>query len=726
MKNTRVFIYGTGIVSALGTGVVSTVQSLRQNQSAIRPLDLFTLGQGEPLPVGQADFPEDPASVLPRTHRLAFQAATETMQDATCVPDAVVIGTTTGGMLQTEQLLRSHCADAACYGYHGLGTVAEYLATEFHCTGPAVTVSTACSSGAVAITLALNMLRSGQAETVLVGGADSLCRLTYCGFHSLQLVDRKGCKPLDENRNGMAVGEGAGMLLLSTRYLDTAKAELLGAGLSCDAYHPAAPHPDGEGAYAAMEKALRDAGLPAEQIDYINLHGTGTPDNDLAESKAVRRLFSPPPYLSSVKGATGHSLAAAGAIEAVLAVIAITHNLLPANTGLEHVDPAIGLQPVKEPAEQALRTVLSNSFGFGGNNGSLVIGEIGVCENTSPPVMQANKTLAIHGFACITGAGLTDATVEQVSLGNHVAGCADISLVAEGLPPRMIRRLKRMPQMTLSLARHAMERCDGVAPQPESVFMGTGWGALSETHDFLERLAKSDDQFSSPTDFVGSVHNAPAGQVAIMLKATGANITTSGGDYSFEQAVFAAGNILSQEKAAVLMGVDEGHEVFSPLLDASISPGTPLADGGAAFAISREKEGARCLLSIPYFRTCVADNWVQELVHSLQSVTSGDLAAYGLIMAGIPAAYTTQGEEQLRKFFQYTGLDTPVLHYRDLLGEFASASAVATALAASFLETGRVPVSLTKGKEVQLDAVHNRILVLGLGRQVTAMELARP
>jgi 3-oxoacyl-(acyl-carrier-protein) synthase len=162
-------------------------------------------------------------------------------------------------------------------------------------------VSTACSSGVVAIALALKMLRSGMFRTVLAGGVDSLSRLTYFGFHSLQLVDQTGCKPLDQNRQGMAVAEGAGMILLTTEKPVHYRAEILGAGLSCDAYHPAAPHPEGEGAFMAMQRALTDAGISPEAIDYINLHGTGTPDNDLAEAKAVGRVLTTPPPLSSIK-----------------------------------------------------------------------------------------------------------------------------------------------------------------------------------------------------------------------------------------------------------------------------------------------------------------------------------------------------------------------------------------------------------------------------------------
>ena len=302
-------------------------------------------------------------------------AADQAMADARRMPDAVVVGTTTGGMHTTERLLESNVIDPAAYRWHAAGSVAEDLAARFNCKGAVMTVSTACSSGAVAIKIALEMIRTGTARCVLTGGADALCRLTYYGFNMLQLIDPQGARPLDKNRRGMSVAEGAAMLLLTTDDSRNAVAELLGAGLSCDAYHPAAPQPEGRGAYQAMISALGDAGFSASEIDYINLHGTGTPDNDLAEARAVMRLFKDrQPPASSVKGALGHPLAAAGAVEAVIAGICLSGQWIPANTGTDSPDPALGLHPVMTPRKIPVRTVLSNSFGFGGNNAAVVIG----------------------------------------------------------------------------------------------------------------------------------------------------------------------------------------------------------------------------------------------------------------------------------------------------------------------------------------------------------------
>ncbi len=719
MKKIPVYIAGAGIISALGSGLAATAAALRENSSAIVPLSLFPLVQGDSLPVGQVGGLEDMPE-LPRTHRLALTAARQAMQGRKNSPDAVIIGTTTGGMLESEQLLRHGIVDTASYRYHGLNTVAQVVGDDCGCRGPMLTVSTACSSGAVALTLALRMLRRGRAECVLVGGVDSLCRLTYFGFHSLQLVDRNGCRPLDKNRQGMAVAEGAAMLLLTNRRPQNPLAELLGAGLSCDAWHPAAPHPQGAGALAAMRTALADAGISPADIDYINLHGTGTRENDLAEAKAVRSLFPDPPPLSSIKGATGHSLAAAGAIEAVVAVLAVRQGLLPGTVGLEEPDRDLRLQPLRQGEEKNVDLVLSNSFGFGGNNGSLVIGRPRAVTSVAAAGACDPGWLTIHGASCLTGAGGRDATMEKLLAGESVAGRPADDQVSRGLDPGKIRRLKRLPRMALNLSRSAFAHC-GPGNTPRSVFMGTGWGALSETHAFLERLAETDERFPSPTDFVGSVHNGPAGQVALMFEATGANITTSGGDYSFEQALIAADLMLDEDEAAFVLGADEYQENLSPLFDPSARGGANRADGGSAFVVSRSLPGGRCRVRSVFYGPGTTD--MESLV---QACGGQDYLQQRcrLILAGIPAAGSAAGEEQLRKFLARVRAVVPVFRYRRQIGEFASATAVAAVLAATILEKGDSADLSADGRPVF--SGHDSIFVLGLGATITVMEFTRP
>ncbi len=404
-------IAGMGILSALGIGPAATLAQLQSGQSALSPLSNFPTPSHDALPVGSVPLHIQADDTLPRAHRLARAAADQAMEKSIAPPDAIVLGITTGGMDITEECLRADNRRQDPLLYHSLSSVVEDLADRFHCSGPLLTISTACSSGAVAIKLALEMIRTGQMRHVLAGGVDGLCRLTYYGFKSLQLLDPAGARPLDQERRGMSVAEGAALLLLKPFEGKQPGTAILGAGLSCDAYHPARPHPEGRGALAAMQAALGDAGLDSGRIDYINLHGTGTTDNDLAEARAIQRLFGKNhPPLSSVKGAMGHTLAAAGAAEAVIAALCIENQLLPGNTGCRAPDKALGIAPILEPQPQSLETVLSNSFGFGGNNAALVIGR--PKDNGSTAIGAYSPRMRISGWSAFTGAGDLDATLD--------------------------------------------------------------------------------------------------------------------------------------------------------------------------------------------------------------------------------------------------------------------------------------------------------------------------
>jgi 3-oxoacyl-(acyl-carrier-protein) synthase len=711
----RVFVKGTGIICALGQNGADTLSALERGDSGLKPLTRFEPSHTPPLPVGE--IPDlTPDGALPVTHVLARIAADQAM--ATCheALDAIVLGVTTGGMATTEILLKSGCQDPEQFQYHAIGSVAVDLARRYRCTGPLITVSTACSSGGGAIALALAMLRSGRFSRVLTGGVDSLCRLTYYGFKSLQLIDPQGSRPLDRERAGMSVAEGAGMLLLEAGDEPSSGIEITGAGLSCDAHHPAQPHPEGRGALAAMRAALRDAGVSLHEIDYINLHGTGTMDNDRSEAIAIKALFGEnPPPLSSIKGATGHSLAAAGAIEAVIATLAIERGLLPANTGCITPDPTLGLTPVQAPTKKPIRTVLSNSFGFGGNNAAILIGRS--AGTKKPAATGPIVPFSVLDFAAVTGAGHTAHTFERLGRDLPCHGKLAEETLCEALPPRLIRRVKRLTQMALALSAEVEKSADG--SRPDAVFFGTGWGSLSETKDFLHGLFETGEKFSSPTDFIGSVHNAPAGQIALMTRAEGPNITLSGGDYSFEQALFAAQLLITDETPVLVLGADEGHEPLSPLFDPSVAAGGLLSDGGGVLLLKRAGDSSGPIVHLKYFKTGFeTDNKHLPGPEELMNQLGGPEAVktrYGLILAGIPAAQRQLCRAQMDKFINLTGFTGRVVDYRRLTGEFATAASVATVFAAGLVKNGKVFSLAAKA-----------VLVLGLGSTITAIDVASP
>lgn len=722
MTSVRIYISGMGVISSIGRGIAETREAVQKGLKGIRPLRLFPTAPHQPLPVGEVPgLIEDDS--LPRTHQLARLAAEQAMAECERAPDAVVLGITTGGMLTTETHLEKKVLDPKLYRHHSAGSVAEDIARRYQCSGPVVTVSTACSSGTVALKIALEMLRAGIVRRVLAGGADSLCRLTYYGFNALQLIDPEGARPLDKNRRGMSLAEGAAMLLLVANEPENAVAELLGAGLSCDAHHPVTPHPQGQGAMAAMQAAIQDAGISVADIDYINLHGTGTLDNDLSEARALNSLFPrQKPLLSSVKGALGHSLAAAGAIEAVISAMSISIPLVPANIGCSLPDPDLKLDPVMQPSNRPICTVLSNSFGFGGNNAAVVIDAPG--KHKRAGASAKIEPLAILGSACVTGAGNVEKTIEHISIGKTCKGMLSIQEISENLSPRDVRRLKRFPRLALSLAAAAHEN-SGRADTPSAVFLGTGWGALSETYDFLTRLYETGKQFPSPTDFIGSVHNAPGGLIAMQFQATGANITMTGGDYSFEQSLMAASLLSSDISATFLViGADETHAVLSRLFDRSVLADETQSDGGGALCLKRVENTSELYINFAFYENALNN---PEVISSLIQRLGGPEQInirYGALLAGIPAACRSDGQRQLQSFLSLTGIKIPVIDYRKIIGEFASASAVAAVLAVKFMQDGKIPGSLLNGTALHLN--QKGALIIGLGGFITAMEVVSP
>jgi 3-oxoacyl-[acyl-carrier-protein] synthase-1 len=303
---------------------------------------------------------------------------------------AVVAATSTSGIAETQQVLQEiHDGHGMPADYHAIrgaiGGLAEFIVRYLQLQGPACTVSTACSSSANAFLSARRLLRLGLCDAVVVGGVDSLCDLTLRGFEALEALSSGTCRPFSVDRDGINIGEAAALFLLSR---EAGPVEFLGGAGSSDAFHISAPHPDGEGAFQAMRGALADAGLAPGQIDYLNLHGTGTPQNDAMESKAVFRLFGGDTWCSSTKALTGHTLGAAGALEAAFCWLVLETGQWPDATGPARPDPELpqlrflGSQvalPVGNPTSLVHnpRYCMSNSFAFGGNNVSLVMGKGG-------------------------------------------------------------------------------------------------------------------------------------------------------------------------------------------------------------------------------------------------------------------------------------------------------------------------------------------------------------
>ncbi len=291
----------------------------------------------------------------------------------------IIIGTSTSGIYETELAYQARLATGALpedfdfKHQHAWVATAEFLKKELSLGGPCYAISTACSSSGKAVAAGQRWIEAGICDAVLVGGVDSICHLTLHGFNSLELTSETPCTPLDRDRNGISLGEGAGLILLERDRISDKHAVFVGYGESSDAYHMTAPHPDGAGSAQAMRSALTEAGLQPDAIDYINLHATGTRLNDQSEMRAMASVFESKTACSGTKGMTGHTLGAAGAIEAVITLLALEHGFAPGTCGIRHVDDEFSSHLLTETVQlPGIRYVMNNNFGFGGNNVSLI------------------------------------------------------------------------------------------------------------------------------------------------------------------------------------------------------------------------------------------------------------------------------------------------------------------------------------------------------------------
>jgi 3-oxoacyl-[acyl-carrier-protein] synthase-1 len=385
--------------SCIGRGVTPTLSALMEQRSGLARCEFETVKIdthiGEVPGVDAQRLPKDLQIFNCRNNRLAeLGVQQDGFFDAVQAAAArwgrrrvgVFIGTSTAGIMQTELAYRARDAVSGAlppsfeYGpTHNSFSVADYLRHRCRLEGPAVVASSACASSAKVFGSARRMIEAGLIDAALVGGTDSLCLTTLYGFHSLQLSSPAPCRPFDAARDGISIGEAAAFVLLERvpENLDADAVLLYGVGESSDAYHMSAPHPEGLGAKRAMQAALTAASLEPGDIDYINLHGTGTPSNDRSESQAVTSIFGPTTPCSSTKGATGHTLGASGALEAVISVLAIQNGLMPGGVHTTRVDPNLTAHYIKENRRARVLRVLSNSFGFGGTNCSLIFGRAG-------------------------------------------------------------------------------------------------------------------------------------------------------------------------------------------------------------------------------------------------------------------------------------------------------------------------------------------------------------
>ena len=555
----NIAVTGIGIICAIGNNASEVLESLRTGRTGIAPMRYLQSSHKE-LPVGEVKLSneemlrmlgQDETAIISRTvlmGAIAIRQALEQVRlDLRGKRIVVINGTTVGGMDITERFFRQMKEDDALLPLiekHDCGSSTREMADLADLRDAEVcTVSTACSSAVNAIILGSEMLQNDEADIVIAGGSEALSRFHLNGFNSLMILDKEPCRPFDKNRAGLNLGEGAAFVVLqaSTDF----PIFIRGYANRCDAFHQTASSENGEGAFLAMSEALQMAGLKPEDIQYINAHGTGTPNNDASESAAIRRVFGDRiPPVSSTKGFTGHTTSASGSIETVISILALQNNFLPTNLGWQEQDEncitPLGNDELRIK-DEGLKNVLCNSFGFGGNDSALILG-------TSPSSSEGGVKQKETKTKVLSDETITDP--EQLK--NY----------REFISPGEARRMGKLMKTATITSLKALQEA-GIE-SPDAIITATAYGMLETSEKFLIDMLENGEETLSPTLFMQSTHNTLSSAIAIRTKCHGYNMTYTQGSESLQWALRDARRLIERGKAkTVLVGChDEATPTF--------------------------------------------------------------------------------------------------------------------------------------------------------------------
>lgn len=602
----RVAVTGVGMVSALGSDARTTFARLCAGESGIAQVKAFdTTGLRSTLAAEVPRFddsfvPSVEADLWSRSDRMAVAAAREALAHAGLTePGAdlgLAVGGTTGGMLEAERILveRSELLPeraARRLLSYPLSTSVERLAQSLGARGHAASVCSACSSGANAVLLGASWIESGRATRVLAGGTDALCRLTFSGFNALGVMSAEPCRPFDVERAGLTLGEGAAFLMLESEESARARGALVlawldGWAVASEAHHITHPEPSGATASRLLTSALARAGLEPADVDYVNAHGTATLQNDAAEARALAGAFGPELgrlRVSSSKGQVGHTLGAAGALEAAFAALAVAEGLAPPTGGLRSPDPSLGLRHVIGSAEALpIRAALSSSFGFGGAGTVLAF-----TARERARALRARRETPLYVLS------VTTLTGGRALLGAEAARAASPATgpepLIEQLDPTRSRRFDRASAL-VTLGASAVTASLGAALGRVGLVTGSAYGNVERSVEFLRRVFERGPRFASPADFPHLVPSAPGGNAAIYLGLGGPVLAVADLATSAEAALCCALSLLEDEQAdAMVAGGAEPHDEVVERLLAPLyrddSDGNMRRGEGASFAL---------------------------------------------------------------------------------------------------------------------------------------------
>ncbi len=562
----NIAITGTGIVSAIGLNKEEVLHSLLAEKSGIGEMKHLQSTHHE-LPVGEVGLSNEqmmamlslPADKLvSRTALLGMLAVSQAIEEARLQKQAplriwLVSGTTVGGMDMTERYFSQldKIENREILDIHDCGSCTRQMAEYFDLFDEMTTLSTACSSAANAILLGARMIQAGEADIVVAGGTEALSKFHLNGFNSLMILDKDRCRPFDATRAGLNLGEGAAFVVLESDQLARQRGVvplvyLAGYGNACDAFHQTASSANGEGAYLAMKQALEMAHIAPEDIQYVNAHGTGTPNNDESESVALKRLFGDRmPRISSTKSFTGHTTSASGSIETVISILAMQHHFVPANLGWKNQMPE-GITPSLGEQNLFMENVLCNSFGFGGNDTALLL-------SSSPANEQIDTTFLPKSAVRLLAK--VEITSEE-----------DLADIRNFVKPMEARRMGKLMKSSLLSSLKALKEA-GIEV-PDAIVTGTSFGCLENSETLLKQLETEGESMLKPTCFMQSTHNTMSSNIAIKTQCHGYNVTYTQGEQSLDWAVRDAEWLLrSGACKRVLVGChDETTPMFSALM----------------------------------------------------------------------------------------------------------------------------------------------------------------
>ena len=670
-----IVLTGLGAVTALGGTAEETWTRAVQGDRGFKPISLFPADDYRVRLVGEVEGFAATGDGFSRTSELALVAAREALaqagfRDVSSRPRRIglVVGGSTAGMLETESTLAVilspegeldpdvRTAALSRMLTHPLSAPTDRLAREL---GPFLRVrslSSACSSGANALLVGASWLELGLVDAVLCGAADALCRVTLSGFNALGALDPEGARPFDRRRRGLTLGEGAGFVVLERAENAASRAQpalctLLGWAARAEAHHITNPEPSGDGAFRAMRAAIARAGLTPDDIDYVNAHGTGTPLNEPMEHKALERVFGADLMrvpISSQKGQIGHTLAAAGAIEAVITALAIAKGIAPPTGGLEEPDPALPLRHVRAAEPMRIRAALSSSFAFGGMDSALVLGR---ADAAGAPPSRRRHAVVITGASVITPAGVFEGRGVADLLTRTVADDAIPFALDASLDPERARRLDRASRLAAIVVERALGGGASPGKLPEGahdagVVLGNAFGSVDGSAAYMRRLRDKGARLASPADFPALVPSSPAGFVSIYLGLTGTTLTVAdlavSGECAFTQGyeLVAAGEadrlaVVSVEEKSNI--VDEVFRVVFAL-DGGKASSRPLRrEGAGAVALASAEAAAAGGLPV-LARVDQVMAWAQDESVLLELSAPADAKERALVVLGVAAA----------------------------------------------------------------------------------------